>query len=180
MYCSRRARIVRAPLRALFAVACDARHRERRVGPRIRASLHCVNENVGLDARHGRAAALALASAAGCRSNGAPCGAASGGRQGPQGRRDGSRRFRCRPGMACQRNPAAARAVGGQDARRPRHRGCVSLATFFAQAKKVARSPQASGSSALQRDKQRARNWIPACAGMTSEKDQRGFRLAPE
>ena len=40
-----------------------------------------------------------------------------------------------------QRTPQPARVLGGQDARRARHRGCVSLVTFFAQAKKVTRSP---------------------------------------
>jgi hypothetical protein len=114
MYCSRRARIVRAPLRALFAVACDARHRERRVGPRIRASLHCVSENVGLDARHVRAAALALASAAGCRPNGAPCGAASVRRKKPA---RVARRMRASSlwaqGCAVSEPPEHAREVGG-------------------------------------------------------------------
>ena len=166
MYCSRRARIVRAPLRALFAVACDARHRERRVSPRIRASLHCALVCVRLDARRTRA--VDVASAAGCRPNGAPCGAASVRRKKPA---RVARRMRASllsaHGCAVSEPPEHARAVGGQDARRPRHRGCVSLVTFFAQAKKVTRSPQASGSIALSETKQRARNWILAFAGMT-------------
>jgi len=63
---SRRARIVRAPLWAFSAVPCDARHRERRRYPRIRASLHY------LDTRRSRAALFASASAAGCRPTGPP------------------------------------------------------------------------------------------------------------
>ena len=111
--------------------------------------------------------------------------------------------------MACQRNPAAARAVGGHgdgrdagvramqeqlpDGRRPRHRGCVSLVTFFAQAlrrrsgansgagreaaegrtpgvKKVTRSPAGRVEALHLKRQTRARNWILACAGMTSKK----------
>ena len=50
-----------------------------------------------------------------------PCDAAEGGRSGPKGRRDGSRRFRCGPGMARQRNPAARSepAAGGRVTRVP-------------------------------------------------------------
>src|SRR5215471_4762957 len=43
--------------------------------------------------------------------------------------------------MCIRRTPQCARAPAGQDARRARHLGCVSLVTFFAQAKKVTRSP---------------------------------------
>src|SRR4051812_20684179 len=43
--------------------------------------------------------------------------------------------------MCIQRTPEPARAPGRQEARKARHRGCVSLVTFFAQAKKVTRSP---------------------------------------
>jgi len=124
--------------------------------------------------------------------------------------------------MACQRNPAAARAVGGHgdgrdagvramqeqlpDGRRPRHRGCVSLVTFFAQAlrrrsgansgagreaaegrmpgvKKVTRSP-AGRVEALHFEEQQHRSiWIPVLAGMTSGEKGRmdsGFRRNDE
>src|SRR6185369_16003813 len=112
--------------------------------PRIRASLHCVNAIVRLHTtlpQEQRERAVAVASAAGCRPNGAPCGAASRWRKCPKGRAQEARAGAVRTRMCAQRPPEPARALGGQDARRARHRGCVSLVTFFAQAKKVTRSP---------------------------------------
>src|SRR5262250_1490144 len=50
--------------------------------------------------------------------------------------------------MCIQRTPQPARAPAGQDARRARRPGCLSLVTFFAQAKKVTRS-SAGGVEAL-------------------------------
>jgi hypothetical protein len=75
---SRRARIVRAPLRAFSAVTCDARHRERRRDPRIRASPHYLEMSAWKASASASALAstlalaFALASAAGCRPNGPP------------------------------------------------------------------------------------------------------------
>src|SRR4051812_44968691 len=80
--------------------------------------------------------------------NGAPCGAASGRRKSPKGRAQDAREVAARTRMCAQRTPQPARAPGGQDARKARRRGCVSLVTFFAQAKKVTRS-SAGGVEAL-------------------------------
>ena len=141
MYCCASAAIHRRAPSGLIRNACDARHRERRVDPRIRASLHCVRENVRVDARNGRAAALAVASAAGCRPTGPPVARRV---ADDQARRVGARdRADSAAGQGWPvsgTRPPVAQSEG-RDARRPRHRGCVSLATFFAQAKKVARSP---------------------------------------
>src|ERR1700751_2262908 len=68
---------------------------------------------------------------------GAPCGAASGRGKSPKGGAQDAPQFAARTGTCAQRTPEPARAPGGQDARKARHRGCVSLVTFFAQAKKV-------------------------------------------
>ena len=82
------------------------------------------------------------------------------------------------PGMARNPNPAALRVPSPKA--RARLRGCVSLVTFFAQAKKVTRPPgwrtkphmdvsRLSRSATEQSNrKRRARSkWIPAFAGMT-------------
>jgi hypothetical protein len=48
----------------------------------------------------------------------------------------------------------------------------VSLVTLFAQAKRVTRSPEGSGSFASRHEKETARSkWIPALAGMTSREE---------
>jgi hypothetical protein len=55
----------------------------------------------------------------------------------------------------------------------------LSLVTFFAQAKKVTRSP-AGRVEALHlngRTKDEQRHWIPACAGMTNKKSEMDSRL---
>src|SRR6188472_3122601 len=59
----------------------------------------------------------------------------------PKGGAQDARQFAVCTWTCIQRTPQPARVLGGQDARRARHRGCVSLVTFFAQAKKVTRSP---------------------------------------
>jgi hypothetical protein len=96
------------PCRAFSAVACDARHRERRRDPRIRASLHYL-EAVGR-----RVAALAVVSAAGCRPNGAPCGAASARRKSPQEGAHDVRPFAECTRTYIRRTPQRVRALGGQ------------------------------------------------------------------
>jgi hypothetical protein len=112
------------------------------------SSLHCATEIVCVGGNRRRD--VAVASAAGCRPNGAPCGAARGRRKSPKDGAQDARQFAACTRTCIQRTPEPAREPGGQDARKARHRGCVSLVTFFAQAKKVTRSPQASGSSALE------------------------------
>ncbi len=114
------------PLRAFSAVTCDARHRERRRDPRIRASLHCV----------GVCSQRVLASAAGCRRNGAPCGAARVRRISPQEAAHDARPFAECTRTYIQRTPEHPRAPGGQDARKARHRGCVSLVIFLCKQRK--------------------------------------------
>jgi hypothetical protein len=130
-----RAHPARAPA-GFSAVPCDARHRERRrlcMNPCIPALRRCDRLLLQKVATRAEVRA-AVASAAGCRPNGAPCGAASGRRKSPKGRAHDARAFAARTRMCAQRTPQPARGLGGQDARRARHRGCVSLVTFFAQA----------------------------------------------
>ena len=116
------------------------------------------------------ACSFALDSAAGCRLNGAPRGAASRRRKSRQGGAQEARQFAARTWKCPQRTPQPGRAPAGQDARRARHLGCVSLVTFFAQAKKVTRS-SAGGAEALFASKNRTtkeQDGISARAGMTS------------
>jgi hypothetical protein len=165
MYCCASAAIHRRGPSGLIRNACDARHRERRAHP--------PNPCIPAFRRTGRSRHRRIwASCCSCFCGRMPP------KRGPlwrgeraQGKaRRVARRMRASSlwahGCAVSEPPEHAREVGGQDARRPRHRGCVSLATFFAQAKKVARSPQASGNSAK---RERRSRWIPAFAGMTSK-----------
>ena len=63
---------------------------------RTRASLHCADTIVRSWTNLPQEQAVrAIASAAGCRPNGAPCGAASGWRKSPKGARAGCARGRC-------------------------------------------------------------------------------------
>ena len=195
-----RAHPARAPA-GFSAVPCDARHRERRrlcINPCIPALRLCDRLLLQKVAARAEVRA-AVASAAGRRPNGAPCGAASGRRKSPKGRAHDARAFAVRTGMCAQRTPEPAREVGGQDARRPRHRGCVSLVTFFAQAlrrrsgansaagreaakgrmpgvKKVTRS--AAGRAEALHFKKKAKSWIPADAGMKSRRNDAPARRA--
>src|SRR5215467_13357930 len=79
--------------------------------------------------------------------------------------------------MARNPNPAALREPLAQ--RGARLRGCVSLVTFFAQAKKVTRPPWMAVEtyrdvSRFSRKpiKAKAKSWIPAFAGMTRREDE--------
>jgi len=84
----------------------------------------------------------ALASAAGCRPNGAPCGAARGRRKSPKGGAQDARQFAACTWMCIQRTPEPAREPGGQDARKARYLGCVSFGDFsLHKQRKVTRSP---------------------------------------
>ena len=145
---------------------------------RTRASLHCADTIVRSWTNLPQEQAVrAIASAAGCRPNGAPCGAANAWRKSPKGRAQDAREFAARTWTCAQRTPQPARGVGGQDSRRPRHRGCVSLVTFFAQAKKVTRSP-AGRVEALHFKKQRQPGF-PLSRGRR-QKRRTGFRPSPE
>ena len=110
------------------------------------------------------------------RQDAAPTGPVWRGERAEEGARRVARRRRASSlsahGCAVSGPPEHAREVGGHGWPETATPGCVSLVTFFAQAKKVTRSPQASGSRALAETNQRARNWIPAFAELTSEKKQ--------
>ncbi len=64
----------------------------------------------------------------------------------PAGCARGSRAFRCCTWTCNQRNPADDADLSGRMPDRRNSLGCISLLTFFVQAKKASRSPQASGS----------------------------------
>jgi hypothetical protein len=87
-------------------------------------------------------------------------------------------RARSRTRTCAQRTPEHPREVGGQDARRPRHRGVLSFGYLsLHKQRKVTRSPErASESSAVTVKRSK---WIPAFAGMTAggEALDSGFRL---
>jgi hypothetical protein len=91
------------------------------------------------------------ASAAGCRPNGAPCGAARVRRISPKEGAHDARPFAECTRTYIQRTPEHPRALAGQDARRARHRGWpFSWLLLFGHTKRsnpLARRP--SGSSAL-------------------------------
>src|SRR5690349_16639241 len=84
--------------------------------------------------------------------------------------------------MCCLRTPESASGPGGQDARKARQSGCVSLLTFFAQAKKVSRSPgrraeqlrmrseraEVQDSSFRRNDEPKERNWMTIHPAETS------------
>jgi hypothetical protein len=152
---SERARIVRTPLRA-FSSADSPRPR----GPG-RAKQSCF--------------ALLLISS--------PCDAAEGGRQGPKGRREGSRRFRCGPGwpVSGTRPPAA------NPRQRARHPGALSLGYFsLGKQREVTRSPWMAREKTQGREsvlaiapKAKARSWIPAFAGMTRRRVRRSRKPIP-
>jgi len=84
--------------------------------------------------------------------------------------------------MCNQRNPTAGADLSGRMPERRKALGRVSLPTFFARAKKVGRSPKASGSPCSK--KQNSKNWIPAFAGMTNKRAEKqldsGFRRNDE
>ena len=143
---SRRARIVRAPLRAISAVACDARHRD---GAGIHEAGHPWPTPRSSEANELLCFALLLLRQDAAKP-GAPYGAASRRRKSPQGWRAGCAPVRCSYTDVRSANPAAGsrtrRAGEGKDARgratqeqlpdarRARHLGGVSLVTLFAQA----------------------------------------------
>src|SRR4249919_1269201 len=91
-----------------------------------------------------------------------PCGAASGWRKSPKGRAQDAREVAARTRMCAQRPPEPARELGGQDARRARHRGVFLLVTFLCTSKeKLPARPQAE--------------WKPR----TSKNDQVGLQATP-
>ena len=112
--------------------------------PRIRASLHCFDPIVRPRRNLTRKQEpRAVASAAGCRPNGAPCGAASGRRKSPKGGAQDARQFAACTRTCIQRTPQPAREPGGQDARKARYLGCVSFGYLsLHKQRKVTRSPE--------------------------------------
>ena len=121
---SRRARIVRAPLRAIFAEACDAQHRERRPG-----CAHSVRPWTALLWRAG--CALLFTPFALQRPRCA------------KRRRDGSRRFRCvhRDVHSAEHRPRPRTFRAG--ARKAQCQGRVLLGYFLLhEQEKVTRSPK--------------------------------------
>ncbi len=135
MYCFAIAAIHRRDPSGIFPprLRCSA-PRTAPVYPRIRASLHCVLAIVRVTSKFSQE--QIGASDCFCRRmppKWGPCGAASAWRKSPKGRAQDAREGAARTWMCAQRPPEPAREPGGQDARRPRHRGCVSLVTFFAQ-----------------------------------------------
>ena len=87
-------------------------------------------------------------------------------------RRDASQ-LAASPGMDCQPTPEPLRGVAGQDARRPLHRGGLSLGYFsLATQREVTRSPKASESFAskgqaerratLHEEEKKQSHWVPA------------------
>jgi len=128
---SRRARIVRAPLRAFSAVTCDARHRERRRDPRIRASLHYLD----VSAWKASASALACLSLRLLRQDAAETGP-------PEARRGCAGKVRRRPrtmrgrslnvqGCTSSEPRSALADLEGRMPGRRARRGCVSLVIFL-------------------------------------------------
>jgi len=168
-----RARRARAPSGNFRRTLRCSAPRTAPVCARTRASLHCVVAIVCPDKnlpQEQQARTVAVASAAGCRPNGAPCGAANAWRESPKGRAQDAREFAARTWMCAQRTPERVRALGGQDARRARYRGCVSLVTFFSQAKKVTRSAAGRVEALHSRGATKARNG-------RQEEQGAGFRL---
>jgi hypothetical protein len=110
----------------------------------------------------------------------APYGAARARREKPEGWRAGCAPVRCqhKDVPSANRRSALAHLEGRRPGRRA-IRGVLSLVTFFAQAaqaKKVTRSPEGSGSLRSKTSKSRERSrWIPACAGMTSKGPSAGM-----
>ncbi|SFN23173.1 hypothetical protein SAMN05216289_1091, partial [Dokdonella immobilis] len=86
---------------------------------------------------------------AGCAVDGAPMQWTSGGEKARRVARKDASQLAASPGMDCQPTPEPLREVAGQDARRPLHRGGLSLGYFsLATQREVTRSPKASESSA--------------------------------
>ena len=145
---------------------------------RTRASLHCVAAIV----RFLRNLAQERKSASGCfcgrmPPKWGPCGAARGRRKSPKGGAQDARQFVARTRMCAQRTPEHPRGLAGQDARRARYLGCVSFGYLsLHKQRKVTRSP-AGRVKALHFKKES--KWIPACAGMTAEREGAGLYATP-
>jgi hypothetical protein len=163
---SRSRQSLAATLRAFSREGCDARHRERRRDPRIRASLHY------LEVPEWKALALASASAAGCRPLGPP-----------EAWRGCAGKVRRRAHTMCARSlnvhgrtsseprSALAKAQGRMPGDRAAG-GVFLWLPFFAQAKKVTRSA-AGRVEALLSTNRKTRKMDSACAGMMSKRTKR-------
>ena len=109
--------------------------------------------------------------------NGAPMQWRSGGDKARRVARKDASQLAASPRMDCQPTPEPLRGVGGQDARRPLHRGGLLFGYFLlATQEKVTRSPQASESFALRSTNaprsdvgkcERPSHWVPTYAGTT-------------
>jgi len=134
---SRRARILRAPLRAIFAEACDARHRERRQEHSFsRPSMDYVAPRLSL-------LFLVQLWSAGCALLPIPFALRRQRPRRPKGRRDGSRRFRCvhRDVHSAEHRPRPRTFRAG--ARKAQCQGRVLLGYFLLhEQEKVTRSPK--------------------------------------
>ena len=190
----------RAPA-GLIRKGCDARHRERR---RVHESGHpwpASKEAVALrpESIEPRARQLSGGSAGmhGFVHERAVRGAEHRRRGGksPKGRGEGSPRSRSSTGCTVCATPPRREAQGSSIRTmriEPPRWALAFLVTFWAMPKSNSLARRASESSALEREKRIARNWIPACAGMTSEeipsppdpppegRAKDGFRRAPE
>ena len=192
-------RSIAATLRAFSRRACDARHRERlRLFHSCCPSMDCVRL-IGWECALLLLLPLLLLLALLLllplllqllRQDAAQLGPRLARRVGAgkarQGGAQDARQFAACTGMYIQRTPEPSREPAGQDARRARHPGCVSLVTFFAQAKKVTRSPagRAEALHLYEQSKNKVdsrlrgnggirKSWIPAFAGMTTEEKTR-------
>jgi len=128
-------------------------------------------EDHGPDQEHGVEGFLLLRAGARCSGfSGSPLHCGGSGRKRPQGRRDGSRRFRCLDRDVQSTEPDRRRGPEAQDARRVQCSGACLFAYFLCtsrESKTLAR--RASGSSCSKTIK--GKSWIPACPGMTSKSE---------
>ena len=170
---SRRARILRAPLRASSAAPCDARRRERRRF--MHESVHPCTASIQSFASpetcrmSNKCERLLLLLRQDAAQTGPPVA-----RRGCGGKaRRVARTMRASSLRAhgCALNEPRS-TLAKSEGRMPGDRatgGVLSLVTFFAQAKKVTRSPAGRVGALLFGGRSR---WIPACAGMTARAER--------
>jgi len=124
-------------------------------GALIHESVHpCTALGRSFASATSRTRALASASAAGCRLNGAPCGAASMRRKKPEGWRAGCAPVRCQHTdvLSANRRSMLAQSEGRMPGDRATG-GVLSFGDFsLHKQRKVTRSPQASGSFLFKRE----------------------------
>jgi len=102
--------------------------------------------------------------------DGALCGAAKARRKSPKDGAQDARQFAVCTWTYTQRTPQCLRAPAGQDARRARHPGCVSLVTPFAQAKRVTRSAAGREEAVARRNPNPTEtSWFPFRVGVAEK-----------